>query len=49
MELWLVILFIRREKFHAKQICVLSNSVKLGPNHRPLLINAHQKITVMNK
>ena len=31
MEIWLVILFLTRKKFHAKQICVLSSSMKLGP------------------
>ena len=31
MEMWLVILFLSRKKFHAKQIYVLSSSMKLGP------------------
>ena len=31
MEIWLVILFLSRKKFHAKQIFVLSSSVKLVP------------------
>ena len=31
MEIWLVILFLSRKKFHAKQICVLSSSMKSGP------------------
>ena len=31
MEIWLVILFLSRKKFHAKQIFVLSSSMKLGP------------------
>ena len=31
MEIWLVILFLSRKKFLAKQIFVLSNSMKLGP------------------
>ena len=30
MEIWLVILFLTRKKFHAKQIFVLSISMKLG-------------------
>ena len=31
VEIWLVILFLSRKKFHAKQIFVLSSSMKLGP------------------
>ena len=31
MEIWLVILFLPRKKFYAKQIFVLSGSMKLGP------------------
>ena len=31
MEIWLVILFLSRKKFHAKQMCLLSSSMKLGP------------------
>ena len=31
MEIWLVILFLSRKKFNAKQICVLSSTMKLGP------------------
>ena len=31
MEIWLVILFLSRKKCHAKQICVLSSAMKLGP------------------
>ena len=31
MEIQLVILFLSRKKFHAKQIIVLSSSMKLGP------------------
>ena len=34
MEIWLVILFLSRKKFHAQQICVLSSSIKLGPGDR---------------
>ena len=30
-QIWLVILFFSRKKFHAKQICVLSSAMKLGP------------------
>ena len=30
-EIWLVILFLSNKKFHAKLICVLSSSMKLGP------------------
>ena len=33
MEIRLVILFLSRKKFHAKQICVLSSSMKLGPGN----------------
>ena len=34
IEIRLVILFLSRKKFHAKQIGVLSSSMKLGPgNH----------------
>ena len=29
--IWLVNLFLSRQKFHAKQIFVLSSSMKLGP------------------
>ena len=31
VEIWLVILFLSRKKFHAKQIFVLSSAMKLGP------------------
>ena len=31
MEIRLVILFLSRKKYHAKQIFVLSSSMKLGP------------------
>ena len=31
MEIQLVILFLSKKKFHAKQICLLSSSMKLGP------------------
>ena len=31
MEIWLVNLFLSRKKFHAKQMFVLSSSMKLGP------------------
>ena len=31
VEILLVILFLSRQKFHAKQIVVLSSSMKLGP------------------
>ena len=31
MEIWLVILFLSRQKFHAKHIFVLSSFMKLGP------------------
>ena len=31
MEILLVILFLSRKKFYAKQICVFSSSMKLGP------------------
>ena len=34
MEIWLVILFLSRKKFHAKQIVVLSSSMKLGPGEQ---------------
>ena len=34
MEIWLVILFLRRKKFNAKQIFMLSSSMKLGPAFR---------------
>ena len=37
MEIWLVILFLSRKKCHAKQICVLSSSMKLGPDALLLL------------
>ena len=33
MEIWLEILFLWRQKFHAKLIVVLSSSVKLGPGY----------------
>ena len=33
-EIWLVdlILFLSKKKFHAKQVCVLSSFMKLGPD-----------------
>ena len=31
MEIWLVILFLSRKKFHAKQIGVLNSATKSGP------------------
>ena len=31
MEICLVILFLSRKKFYAKEICLLSSSMKLGP------------------
>ena len=31
MEIWLVILFLSRKNFHAKQNVVPSSSMKLGP------------------
>ena len=33
MEIWLAILFLSRKKFRAKQIFVLSSSIKLGPGN----------------
>ena len=39
MEIWLVILFFSRKKFHAKQICVLSSSMKLGPGLYVIFMN----------
>ncbi len=36
VEIWLVILFLSRKKFHAKQIFVLSSSMKLGPDVIPV-------------
>ena len=38
VEIWLVILFLSREKFLAKQIFVLSISIKLGPGIRSSLV-----------
>ena len=38
METWLVILFLSSKKFHAKQICVLSSSMKLGPDRGLLCV-----------
>ena len=38
IEIWLAILFLSRKKFHAKQIFVLSSSMKLGPD---LIIQCH--------
>ena len=32
LEIWLVILFSSRKKFHAKQVVVLSSSMKLAPS-----------------
>ena len=32
MEILLVILFLSRKKFHAKQIFVISSSMKFGPD-----------------
>ena len=34
IKMLLVILFLHRKTFHAKQICVLSSSMKLGPGLR---------------
>ena len=31
MEIWLVILFLPRKKFHAQQVVVLTGFMKLGP------------------
>ena len=31
MQIWLVILFLSKKKFHAKQIVVLTSSMKLDP------------------
>ena len=41
VDIWLVILFLIRKKFHAKQIFLLSISMKLGlgPHHTPLSPN----------
>ena len=33
MEIWLVILFLSRKKFHAKQIFVPTGFMKLGPDN----------------
>ena len=51
LETWLVILFLSWKKFHAKQMFVLSSSMKLGPHsadqkHQSLslvLLTAKQK------
>ena len=32
VEIWSAILFLSGQTFHAKQICVLSSSMKLGPD-----------------
>ena len=37
MKIWLVILFLPRNKFLAKQIFVLSSTMKLGPGLMNLL------------
>ena len=44
MEIWLEIRFLWRQKFHAKQICVLSSSMKLGPGLLLLLLSCLQCI-----
>ena len=31
VDIWLAFLFLSREKFYAKQICVLSSAMKLMP------------------
>ena len=36
VEIWLAFLFLSRAKFHAKQICVLSSSRKLGLGSRSM-------------
>ena len=33
MEIWLAFLFLSTEKYHAKQICVLSSAMKLALDH----------------
>ena len=37
MEIWLVILFLLRKKFHAKQIFVLTGFMKLSPSSQLLV------------
>ena len=36
VDVWLAFLFLLREKFHAKQIFVLSSAMKLGPVLGPI-------------
>ena len=38
VEIWLVILFLSRQKIHAMNIFVLSRSMKLGPDGQSLLL-----------
>ena len=46
MKTWLVILFLSRKKCHAKQIFVLSSSMKLGPGETTGLSGNYQKYPV---
>ena len=48
MEIWLVILFLSRKKFSAKEMFVLSSSMKLGPALAGVLLQ-HQNSQVVNR
>ena len=50
LEIWLVILFLTRKKFHAEQIVVLSSSVKLGTGPsfiKPVSIKLAKQIQIV--
>ena len=45
VEVWLVILFLSRKKFHTKQIFVATGFIKLGPAHFYLALNIQAVIS----
>ena len=47
VEIWLVILFLIRKKFHAKQIVVLTCFVKLGPGDEVIFVTSEVGSTLL--
>ena len=47
VEIWSVILFLSREKFHAKQIVMLSSSMKLGSGADYFHSEDHECFTII--
>ena len=45
IEIWLVILYLSRREFHAKQMFVLSSSMKLGWSRSPGFQNGHREMS----